>query len=337
MNYRKYIIIVNFLFGKFWGKCLSLVLSRQYRKIYNSINVGKYQCTSAEVDAFRRRWNNLGRVDSIYFKLFSCYVEPSVDFIPEDISHNIVEPLLNPPIYRGLYNDKNMFDMFLLDIPDSLPLTFVRRIRGFYYDKKYNRISLSNESFFEILNSVQRIVVKKTKDTSSGNAVFFFVKSRGKWINEQTEETLSLNNLNSLLGDNYIVQEALVQSDFMAQFNMSSVNTIRILVYRSVKDDRPHVVNAIMRIGKAGAVVDNAHQGGATIGISKNGQLNSFLVNQYGQKYTVFNNIDFSNKTFVIPNWLDIVAFAHNGSVDGVEITKQYVLRIFFTTRILYV
>ena len=312
MEYRKLIVKANLLVGHFWAKCLSIVLSLKYHQIYRKINVNKYQCSRSEIKSYKRKWKGLGYVDPIYYKLFSCYVTPDVCFLPEDISHNVVESLLNPPIYRGLYNDKNMFDKFLSGVPSSLPYTFLRRIRGHYYDINYKRISISNEEFLQIIKDEWSIVIKKTVATSSGNGVFFFSKYDGNWINDVTKEPLSLLSVNTLIGRDYIVQKRLEQSDFMAQFNKSSVNTIRVLVYRSVKDDTPHVVNAIMRIGKNGAIVDNAHQGGATIGINNKGMLNSFLVDQYAQRFTVFNGIDFSKNTYTIPNWSNIVSFSEN-------------------------
>ena len=62
----------------------------------------------------------------------------------------------------------------------------------------------------------------------------------------------------------------------MAQFNSTSVNTLRIVVYRSVTDNNLYVTNSILRIGLKDSVIDNAHAGGVFIGIDNNGNWEMF-------------------------------------------------------------
>lgn len=121
---------------------------------------------------------------------------------------------------------------------------------------------------------------------------------------------LSLNFLNERLGKDWIIQEYLYQSDFMNSFCKTSVNTLRILVYRSVVDNEVHVLNSGMRIGHDGSLLDNSHQGGLFVGIDKNGKLNNYLTDQYRIKYNTHNNIDFSNNNFVFPEWNKVTEFA---------------------------
>lgn len=47
-----------------------------------------------------------------------------------------------------------------------------------------------------------------------------------------------------------IVQEAVMQHEYINQFCDSSVNTLRLSLYKRIKDDKCHVTAAIMRIGK---------------------------------------------------------------------------------------
>ena len=109
---------------------------------------------------------------------------------------------------------------------------------------------------------------------------------------------------------NYVVQKAMAQSTFMSQFCKTSVNTIRIAVYRSVKTNIPTVINAIIRIGKDGSLVDNAHAGGMFVGVDKDGILGKYCCNQYGETVSIFNGIDFSSATYQIPNYKRVKEFA---------------------------
>lgn len=112
------------------------------------------------------------------------------------------------------------------------------------------------------------------------------------------------NNYNG----NAIVQEAVQQNEYISQFNPTSINTLRLAVYRSIKDDECHVLNAIMRIGGLGSVVDNAHAGGCFVGINKDGSFCNSVCNQFGERQVNFNGIDFSNN-FNYPNWDKVTAF----------------------------
>lgn len=47
------------------------------------------------------------------YLLFSRYIGNDINIVPEAISHNIIEPILNPVEYRRFYEDKNMFDKVL--------------------------------------------------------------------------------------------------------------------------------------------------------------------------------------------------------------------------------
>ncbi len=306
---RGWIALVNRLYAHVIGICQGLIYSFKYRKLLRIADKKDYKPSKEELHAYKKRWSGMGyRVDTIYYRLFSNYVTPDVDFVPEDISHNVIEPLLNPPLFRGFCGDKNMFDRIMADIPGICPKTLFRRIGGFYYNASYQ--SLANVTDNILLTSIQnydRVIVKPTVDSSSGLGIHFFESVDNLWKDVSNGQLLTLAYLEKELGTDYIIQEVLHQSTFMSRFNPTSVNTLRIFTYRSVKDNRVHVLNAIMRIGGKDALVDNAHQGGAVIGVDiNNGKLNHFMVDQMAKRFTVFNGIDFESDTFVIPEWAEV-------------------------------
>lgn len=310
---RNVIAKFNYYYAHLIGYCQSAVYAIKYRRLLKIAEKNSYKPSKDEIKAYKKRWSGLGYwVDPIYYKIFSNYVKPDINFIPEDISHNVVETLLDPPLFRGYYSDKNMFDRVLSDIPNACPKTLFRRIGSFYYDDSYRNLTdVDDDMLYHYLEGYCRIIVKPTIDTSSGIGILFYELTGGNWVNVLSGEPLSLFKLEKELGDDYIVQEAMKQSVFMAQFNPTSVNTLRIFTYRSVKNNQVHVLNAIMRIGRNGSLVDNAHQGGATIGINiETGELNHFMVDQDAKYFTRFNGIDFDKESFVIPEWEQIKEFA---------------------------
>ena len=64
-----------------------------------------------------------------------------------------------------------------------------------------------------------------------------------------------------------------------------------------------------MRIGGKGSVVDNAHAGGYYVGIHPDGTFCHEVCNQYGEKLTTFNDVDFT-KDYHYPNWEEVTDFA---------------------------
>lgn len=108
----------------------------------------------------------------------------------------------------------------------------------------------------------------------------------------------------------FIVQEGLTQSRYVSQFNPTSINMIRVATYRSVLDNKVHVVAIIMRMGKFGSEIDNAHAGGLFIGVDKHGKIGKYACDQYGNKYDEFNGLNFKSGEFIIPNFDKVIEFA---------------------------
>ncbi|MCK7537993.1 MAG: hypothetical protein MZV63_47075 [Marinilabiliales bacterium] len=60
-------------------------------------------------------------------------------------------------------------------------------------------------------------------------------------------------------------------ASFFARFNESSLNTVRILTYRSVRNEDVFVLHRLLRAGRRGSVVDNQASGGIACAIDNDG------------------------------------------------------------------
>ena len=88
-----------------------------------------------------------------------------------------------------------------------------------------------------------------------------------------------------------------------------------IISYRSVIDEQIYILSAAIRIGHEGSVVDNLHAGGGFVGIDVvTGEMQHEVLDQYGNRTSVINGIDFSKERFSIPNWEDVIMFAKDVS-----------------------
>lgn len=292
---------------------ICLKVSCGYNKYYSSLlkknKIGNKALANEK--EWIKKWSVLGKANPIYYRLFSHYIGNNINIIPEDICRNIVEPILNPLRYTSYYSDKNIFDkLFSLG---TLPKTIFRKMRGFYYDDKYNNIDLcDNRALYRILtlSECDKIIIKPSVDSCSGNGIKLFENKNNEWIEIGSDNKLTVAYLNANYGDDIVVQECVKQADFMSSFNPTSVNTLRLTVYRSVQTNECHVPTAIIRIGANGSLLDNAHAGGGYVGINvEDGTLCKKVLNQYGESTTVFNGIDFT-KEHKIPNWDKVVDFA---------------------------
>lgn len=103
----------------------------------------------------------------------------------------------------------------------------------------------------------------------------------------------------------YILEERIVQCQEMAQFNQTSINTIRTALVNT--KDGIQMLFAELRTGRKGSIVDNGGSGGVLVPIDINtGKLCKYGFDNTGKTYTAHpdSNITFDN--LQIPRWLEI-------------------------------
>lgn len=171
----------------------------------------------------------------------------------------------------------------------------------------------------DISEKEECIFVKPTVGTSSGlQVVGFRRKNDGILYSLLNGIAFDEKWLHDYMMDNsdFIIQRGLTQHSAISKFNPSSINTIRVATYRSVVDNKPHFLNAVLRIGNKGSFVDNAHSGGLFVGVDEEGRLGKFACDQYGNRYDSFNGINFNTETHTIPNFDVIIDFAKRVASD---------------------
>lgn len=285
------------------------IYSKQYAYMLKVNNIPN--AASPGEEKWGGYWKTLG-VNPLKetYRVFYQYMGDDFRILPETTCHYVIEPILNPEKMVGFYSDKNFFERIL---PAGFcPKTILRKIQGHYYDCNYQRTDIDSKTLDSLLDNccADKIIVKPSIESCSGNGVELFCKHDGGFIHAKNNGRLTYDWLEKNGGSDFILQEAIVQSDFMSQFCDTSVNTLRLAVYRSVKDEECHVIASVMRIGSKGNYVDNGHAGGRFVGISKSGKMSNVVFDQYGVKQNVFNGVDFSKYNFNVPNWDKIVGFA---------------------------
>ena len=100
---------------------------------------------------------------------------------------------------------------------------------------------------------------------------------------------------------NFQIQERLKQHERMAALNPTSVNTIRLLTYRSGMEVL--LVYAVVRIGREGQVIDNQCAGGLSTYIDKDGNLGSFSYGGYNEDNVIRTDTGIKLGGYHIPSF----------------------------------
>lgn len=113
-----------------------------------------------------------------------------------------------------------------------------------------------------------------------------------------------------------IFQPVVVQHDALARLNPSSVNTIRINTLRTGDQVDSHV--AVLRVGRAGAIVDNAAAGGLCVGIDMaTGQVAQFARTKPAVSTRLFEHHPDTGVAFgsiAVPFWPDVLELVRRGA-----------------------
>lgn len=171
--------------------------------------------------------------------------------------------------YRDAYADKNMIDIILPNAKH--PHTLLKNMNGYYY---FEGEPVSYEDAIKLCSNLEDVLIKPTLSYSGQGIQALTVHNGQTNINGMT-----LNQLFKQYNNNFQIQKRLKQHDRMNKLNPTSVNTIRILTYRSGMEII--IVYAVVRIGRLGEVIDNQCAGGISAVIDDEGKLGKYGFSGY--------------------------------------------------------
>jgi len=258
-------------------------------------------------DDYVKKWRVLySRVEPYSYRYFCHFCGNTPNIVPEDIGHFCIENVLNPREFRAAYTDKNLFPEIIGK--EYVARTILCRINGScLLDAEYKNAS---DDLSKYIGDLTSLILKPSVNSCSGEGILKFEKKGKEFVSVDKNIILTKDFLMSYQND-FCLQETVFQHSFMKKLCPTSVNTIRLCLYRSVSNEEPVVTSSIIRIGKNGSIVDNAHAGGMIIGVNvATGEMGKFVIDQYGNKQNTWNGIDYSKNTFIVPFWNSIIAFA---------------------------
>ena len=199
-----------------------------------------------------------------------------------------------------ILRDKILFNIFAngIGLKTAKNLFYITNDNIFEVDKK------KNLTIDELLYIEECDLFCKLVDGECGNGIFRLHISKGRALIDSKEVTKEdLHNVFSR--GRYIAQEIIRQHRDMARLHASSINSIRLITVRGLKDGKIYVLPSILRIGVKDNIVDNTSQGGIAIGFDKETGLlkeYGFYKPQFGLKTNVHPDSGIIFKYFNIPH-----------------------------------
>lgn len=177
----------------------------------------------------------------------------------------------NPINSCCILRNKLYFDIFARSLNIQTP-----HIVAYYYN--HTLYSLDNQfqpiTLAGLLDVGDKDYFCKDMSGECGVGIFKLKVERGKFYIKNKE--VSQEEVLSMMDNaDYIIQDRVLQHPEMDRMYSGSINTIRLVTVRSLKDGELHVLPSILRIGANGSIVDNTSQGGIAVGFDlETGQLN---------------------------------------------------------------
>ena len=183
------------------------------------------------------------------------------EYFPPNVHHCDIVPKANMFSRVAAFSDKNMCD-FLFPGENVAP-SLLKNMNGYYY---FEGNPVTEEEAVALCGDLDRVIIKPS-GLSSGRGIQIFSSRDG--VTDLSGKTVG--ELFKEYKKNFLVQKWIRQHKDLAALNSSSVNTIRILSYRSGMEVL--IILSILRIGRSGSVIDNQCAGGIAVSISKDGRL----------------------------------------------------------------
>lgn len=183
------------------------------------------------------------------------------EYIPKDFYSVELRPKANVYQFQEAYDDKNIYDIILAG--ENVVHTILKNMNGYYY---FEGKPVSEEDAISLCRDFDGVIIKPAMKTQGDGVRLLSVTNGITNVNG-----LSIGELFKQYGHNFLIQERIKQHKDLAALNPTSVNTMRILTYRSGMEIL--LVYSVIRIGRSGQVIDNQCAGGISTSISKDGKL----------------------------------------------------------------
>ena len=245
-------------------------------EIYSKISLTREQ--KNKIDNFYKE--NYGKkVPHIWHRHFMAFTGnfdekyiPELLYIPEFEAYMN----LNKP-YNFVCSDKNVLQYFAQSAGVRIPETIISCTKGIFRDEQNQFID--KKEVLEILCNIGKVFIKPSVNTGSGVNCFVIDVSEGTDIISGKK----MDDIIKEMGQDFVVQKLIKCHKSITNIYSGSVNTFRVISY--LWNGEVRLLPAIMRIGRGGNFVDNAHAGGMFIAVDDDGTLHKTAFTEFKNEY----------------------------------------------------
>lgn len=131
-------------------------------------------------------------------------------------------------------------------------------------------------------------------------------KGEGALAFEISNEAEASKAFDKMREGRYIVEKRIMQHPEMARWNESSVNTVRVPAF--LNKEGFHLLPPFFRIGRKGAIVDNAGAGGVYANINpETGVIYTKGFDEHGNYYDVHPDTGLKFEGYQMPQWKELI------------------------------
>ncbi len=217
--------------------------------------------------------------------------------------------------------DWNQRDTYLTDSAEDEIL-----VKHIGYDKYLNDLS-NKYHFFEIAKPFfHRVIMLFDENTERNTFISFCIETHRLFVKpltgsegdgsfiidvENERDAISLFDILSEPKKKWMVEERILQNDELAQWNASSVNTVRLPSF--LNRNGFYVLAPIFRTGRAGKSIDNTSAGGVFALIDHiTGRICSEGYDIFGHVYDKHPDSYITFRDYQIPKWDELLSTAEN-------------------------
>ena len=260
-----------------------------------------------ELKALRRYWG----VEPLHYYRYGLYRSDcplSLDGMKEYVPDFFAYYLFFPLSFRDrnvLCEDKKLMHALNAGMGIAQPRALFFTGGGRVLDGE--RDPAGPERRREILDSClsDRIFVKPSFGVG-GKGIAVFERENGGFTERETGRTLDAELLESLSGEDCIVQEGVRQHPLLDAIYPHAVNTFRIVT--RLRDGRAEAVFSLLRTGRGGMRIDNASKGGLYLRID-DGVLAASALADDRSLYAEHPDTGFRFGGYRLPMWDEVKAF----------------------------
>lgn len=219
------------------------------------------------------------------------------EYVPTNLYHCEILPRANMHPFNEAYGDKNMCDV--LFPKDKVAHNVIKNMNGYYY---LEGMPVSEEEALAFCQNIDDVVIKPSMAYSGQGVRSLTVKDGITDI-----EGLTIDQLFKKYDKNWLIQKKVKQHPAMSALNPTSVNTLRILSYRSGMEVL--IIYTVVRIGKKGQVIDNQCAGGISTTVAKDGKLGKYAFGGYSTDNIIKTDSGVILDGYKVPSYDKAIAF----------------------------